>query len=141
MEADSYRRSEPLLPVVTRQVAQLLDLYLVRLEHKESYGSYLTFSNPTWPWLMYVRLGSPYLVAMLVGAARMYWNLLHYDGWMIFIILDRWMIFVFFCLPSITCCLNHHPLQQELCQNPAQPSFHAWHSVETPPALPQMVDK
>ena len=35
MEADSYRRSEPLLPVVTRQVAQLLDLYLVRLKHTE----------------------------------------------------------------------------------------------------------
>ena len=35
MEADSYRRSQPLLPVVTRQVAQLLDLYLVRLEHTE----------------------------------------------------------------------------------------------------------
>ena len=35
MEADSYRRSKPLLPVVTRQVAQLLDLYLVRLEHTE----------------------------------------------------------------------------------------------------------
>ena len=79
MEADSYRRSEPLLPVVARQVAQLLDLYLVRLEQRESYRSYLTFSNPTWPWLMYVRLGSPYLVAMLVGAARMYWNLVHLD--------------------------------------------------------------
>ena len=31
MEADSYRRSQPLLPVVARQVAQLLDLYLVGL--------------------------------------------------------------------------------------------------------------
>ena len=43
---------------------------------------------------MYVRLGSPYLVAMLVGAARMYWNLSHFDGWMIIIILDGWMIFI-----------------------------------------------
>lgn len=37
MEADSYRRSKPLLPVVTRQVAQLLDLYLVRLEHRKKF--------------------------------------------------------------------------------------------------------
>ena len=35
MEADSYRRPKPLLPVVTRQVAQLLNLYLVGLEHTE----------------------------------------------------------------------------------------------------------
>ena len=82
MEADSYSRSEPLFLVVTRQVPKLFYLYLVRLEHTESYGSYPTCSNPTWPWLMYVRLGSPYLVAMLVGAARMYWNLFHLDGWM-----------------------------------------------------------
>ena len=72
MEADSYRRSEPLLPVVTRQVAQLLDLYLVRLEHTGKVMEVIQLVQITWPWLMYVRLGSPYLVAMLVGAARMY---------------------------------------------------------------------
>ena len=70
MNTDPNRRLEPLLPVVARQVPQLFELYLVRLEQVMEVLMY-DFTSHTWPWLMYMRLGSPYLVAVLVGVARM----------------------------------------------------------------------